>query len=189
MMVQYKPSATKAAESLRILWSRGALEASEIDFNNHVKAIAHARFVLRKILRMLDSQANAAGLLPLEHQALLQIYGADTPLPVNRVADRLDIAPALASRLITQLDQRGFVERIRDDSDKRIVAVQASRGGIEILREIDSSVHRAVDAFQETLADEAKLGALATFAFYLGLDDDPRIKALFEDISSPSGLP
>lgn len=172
---------TNEIENLRLLWGKGAHEASEIDFSNHVKAIAHARYVLRKILRMLDAQAMAAELLPLEHQTLLQIYGADAPLPVNKVADRLDIAPALASRLITQLEQRGFVERVRDLDDKRIIAVKAKRDGIEKLRQIDSSVHVAVHAFQDTLSDEAKLGALTTFAFYLGLDEDPRLQPLFSE--------
>lgn len=166
------------------VWGKGSGEASHIDFSSHVKAIAHARFVLRRILRLLDEQAVAAGLMPLEHQALLQVYAADNPLPVSRVADRLDIAPALASRLIRRLEEGGLVERVREPGDRRIIAVKASADGIERLRRIDNSVHDRVHAFQETLSDEGKLGALATFAFYLGLDADPRLAALFSETAT-----
>jgi DNA-binding MarR family transcriptional regulator len=163
---------------LLALWGKGADAASDIDFASHVKAIAHGRFVLRRILRLLDEQAIAGGLQPLQHQALLQIYGAESPLPVNRVADRLDIAPALASRLIRQLEEKGLVHRARIPGDRRVIAVHASDAGIEVLRKIDTAVHHQVNHFQRQLSDEGKLGALATFSFYLGLDSDPRLAML-----------
>lgn len=163
---------------LLALWGKGAGAASHLDFATHVKAIAHARYVLRRVLRLLDEQAVAGGLQPLQHQALLQIYGAENPLPVNKVAERLDIAPALASRLIRQLEEKKLVERVRVPGDKRVIAVQASEAGIELLRQIDASVHHRVAEFQRGLSDEGKLGALATFSFYLGLDANPRLALL-----------
>lgn len=163
---------------LLALWGKGAVASSDLDFANHVKAIAHARFVLRKILRLLDEQAIAGGLQPLQHQALLQIFGAEDPLPVNKVADRLDIAPALASRLIRQLEEKGLVHRARIPDDRRVIAVHASEAGIEVLRTIDNAVHHHVNHFQRQLTDEGKFGALATFSFYLGLDSDPRLALL-----------
>lgn len=163
---------------LLALWGKGAHAASDLDFANHVKAIAHARFVLRKILRLLDEQAIAGGLQPLQHQALLQIFGAEGPLPVNKVADRLDIAPALASRLVRQLEEKGLVHRARIPDDRRVSAVHASEAGIEVLRGIDNAVHHHVNHFQRGLSDEGKFGALATFSFYLGLDADPRLALL-----------
>ncbi|HEX3789280.1 MAG TPA: MarR family winged helix-turn-helix transcriptional regulator [Pseudonocardiaceae bacterium] len=163
---------------LRSLWGKGAGAASDLDFSSHVKAIAHGRYVLRRILRLLDEQAISAGLKPLQHQALLQIFGADNPLPVSKVAERLDIAAALASRLIHDLEEKGLVERESVSSDRRIIAVKASPAGVEMLRTIDHSVHGKVAQFQSELTEEGKFGALATFSFYLGLDSDPRISVL-----------
>jgi DNA-binding MarR family transcriptional regulator len=167
---------------LLALWGQGAGAASHLDFSKHVKAIAHARYVLRRILRLLDEQAVSGGLQPLQHQALLQIYGADSALPVSKVAERLDIAPALASRLIRQLEEKGLVERARIVGDRRVIAVKASAEGVELLRTIDESVHDRVDNFQRELSDEGKLGALATFSFYLGLDSDPRLGILLSSM-------
>lgn len=166
-----------SAELLSI-WGKGSAEASHLDFSSHVKAIAHARFVLRRILRLLDEQAVAGGLQPLQHQTLLQIHGADSPLPINKVAERLDVAPALASRMIRRLEEKGLVTRSRVSNDRRVTAVTATRKGIELLRWIDQSVHERVHDVHRRLTDEGKLGALATFAFYLGLDSDPRLALL-----------
>lgn len=166
------------SSGLLSVWGKGAEPASHLDFASHVKAIAHARYVIRRILRLLDDQAMRAGLKPLQHQALLQIYGADNPLPVNKVAERLDIAAALASRLIHDLEEKGLVERGRVSNDRRIIAVKASPEGIGVLRAIDEGVHEKVSAFHRQLSREGKLGALVTFSFYLGLDNDPRISAL-----------
>jgi DNA-binding MarR family transcriptional regulator len=163
---------------LLALWGKGAGAASDIDFSSHVKAIAHARYVLRRILRLLDEQAMNAGLKPLQHHALLQIYGADNPLPVSRVAERLAIPAALASRMIRDLEKMGFVERDRHATDRRIIAVKASEAGIEQLRQIDLAVHAKVHQFQSELTEEGKFGALSTFSFYLGLDSDPRLSLL-----------
>lgn len=168
----------ESTAELLALWGKGAGAASDLDFSSHVKAIAHARYVLRRILRLLDEQAINAGLKPLQHQALLQIYGADNPLPVNKVAERLDIPAALASRLIRDLEEMGLVERDRDSTDRRISSVKASEAGIALLRRIDQAVHGKVHQFQQELTEEGKFGALATFSFYLGLDSDPRIGLL-----------
>jgi DNA-binding MarR family transcriptional regulator len=173
-----EPTVDESTAQLLSLWGKGSSAASDLDFSSHVKAIAHARYVLRRILRLLDEQAINAGLKPLQHQALLQIYGADSPLPVSKVAERLDIAAALASRLIRDLEEKGLVQRDRGFSDRRIIAVTASEAGIELLRQIDSRVHGRVSQFQAELTEEGKFGALATFSFYLGLDADPRISLL-----------
>ncbi len=165
-------------DALLTTWARGADEAAEADFAAHVKAIAHGRYVMRRISQLLDEQAIAAGLQPLRHQALLQIYGADAPLAVSRVAERLSIAPALASRLVRELEERGLVERAKSTEDKRVSAVTATDAGVALLRAIDAEVHEQVHGFNRKLTDEGKLGALVTFASYLGLDADPRLASL-----------
>lgn len=160
------------------LEGKGAADGSHVDFGGHVKAVAHARFVLRRIMRLLDEQAVAGGLQPLHHQTLLQIYGAENPLPVNKVAERMDIAPALASRTIRRLEEKGLVERSKVSNDRRVIAVTVTDRGIELLRRIDQSVCEGVRDFHRQLTEEGKFGALATFAFYIGLDSDPRLHLL-----------
>ena len=42
------------------------------DFQRYFHGIAKARYVIRKVIRIVDEQAKKAGLDPLEHQALIQ---------------------------------------------------------------------------------------------------------------------
>lgn len=167
--------------SPRQVWAKGAGEAREADFATHVKAIAHGRYVMRHILHLLDEQAVAAGMQPLTHQTLLQVFGADEPLSVSELADRLAVAPALMSRMVRRLEEDGLAERVRSRDDKRVTRVRATPAGVERLKAIDLEVHEHVHLFHRKLSDESKLGALATFASYLGLDGDPRLSELLAD--------
>jgi DNA-binding MarR family transcriptional regulator len=134
--------------------------------------------VMRHILHILDEQAVGGGLQPLLHQALLQVYGADDPLSVSELADRLAVASALMSRMIRKLEEDGLVERVRSTDDRRVTRVRATPAGVEVLRTIDLEVHEQVHQFHRKLSEQSKLGALATFASYLGLDSDPRLREL-----------
>jgi len=141
------------------------------EFRSYVHSIAQARHVVRKVLRIVDERAKESGLEPLQHQALLQIYGTVSgDLHVNGIADRLDIAPAFASRLTKELEQRGLVSRAQSQSDRRVVTVAATPAGIELLRQIDAEVHVHVAYFQSQLSKDERLAALMIFAFYVGLD-------------------
>jgi DNA-binding MarR family transcriptional regulator len=157
----------------------GARERAADDpaFQQYFEGIAEARYVVRRVFRIVDEQARKLGLEPLEHQALIQIFGAGEPwLRVNHVAERLDIAPAFASRLIKSLEDRGLVKRTASEEDKRITLVEPTDAGREHLAQIDREVQVHVDYFQRQLRGSARVAALGIFAFYLGAT--PRIEDL-----------
>jgi DNA-binding MarR family transcriptional regulator len=152
-------------------WVKRNEGARVTEFRSYVNSIAQARHVVRKVLRIVDEQAKEAGLEPLQHQALLQIYGTvGDDLHVNGIAERLDIAPAFASRLTKELEQRGLVTRTPSQSDRRVVTVAATEEGVELLKQIDAAVHVHVAYFQNQLSLDERLAALMIFAFYVGLD-------------------
>lgn len=152
------------------------------NFRGYAFGIAQARYVIRKVLRIVDEQAKKVGLDSLQHQALIQIYGeSDTRMPVNKVAQRLDIAPAFASRLIKELEGKGLIYRQHLAEDKRVICVAATDAGIQLLREIDNAVHVHVNYFQSQLSDEDRLAALAIFAFYVGLEGDSSLAIAIRD--------
>lgn len=146
--------------------------------------ISRARYVIRKVFRIVDELAKSAGLEPLEHQALIQIFGADAPLRVNEVAQRLDIPAAFASRLVKSLDERGLVCREPSDLDRRTTLVTATEDGQRLLVDIDTQVQRRVAAFQDQLSDLDRATALGIFAFYLGAaparEHFHRLESLFQ---------
>jgi DNA-binding MarR family transcriptional regulator len=136
--------------------------------------VAEARYVIRRVFRIVDEQAKSVGLEPLEHQALIQIFGSPTTLRVIDFAERLDIAAAFASRLVKRLAEKGLVERSASTDDRRSTFVEVTDRGRELLAEIDSKVEVHVAYFQQQLSDAERAAALGIFAFYLGAS--PRLE-------------
>ena len=130
-------------------------------------SVADARYVMRKATRIVDELAKQRGLEPLEHQALIQIYGARADVLVRTVAERLDVSPTFASKLVKALAVAKLVTCHESPDDLRASLVRATAEGIRILREIDAEVRLQVNAFTRSLRPETKSAALAIFAFYV----------------------
>jgi len=131
--------------------------------------VAEARYVIRKVFRIVEDQAKKFGLDPLAHQALIQIYGsANMELQVNQVAARLDITPSFASSMVRMLVEKDLVVRRRDDNDQRVTYVAMSGSGREVMDAIDESVKFHVDYFIGQLSVEEREGALSILMFYVG---------------------
>jgi DNA-binding MarR family transcriptional regulator len=150
------------------------------DFHSYVEAIAHARFVIRRAMRIADEEARKRGVEPLQHQVLLQVYGTSEPLSIRAIADRMDIVPAFASRLVKSLEDMGYISRHAAEHDKRVSHVEATEQGVALLREIDAEVRVHVAYFQRQLSPEARLAALVTFGFYVGLSSDSTVARAIE---------
>jgi DNA-binding MarR family transcriptional regulator len=63
-------------------------------------------------------------------------------LPMSRLAEMLDVSLSAATGLIDRIEERGFVERIRVPSDRRVVLVRVTASGRQMLEEVE--VFRAV---------------------------------------------
>jgi len=139
------------------------------DKHTYFMGVAEARYVLRKVFRIVEEQAKKFGLDPLAHQALIQIYGsAEMELQVNQIASRLDITPAFSSSLVRLLVEKDLVLRKRDDRDQRVTYVAMTELGREVMDTIDENVKFHVDYFVSQLTQEEREGALSILMFYVG---------------------
>lgn len=155
-------------------------------FEAYFHGVAEARYVIRKVFRIVDEQAKKADLEPLEHQALIQIFGASRPLRVIEIAGRLDIASAFASRIAKQLEDKGLVTRSPSHEDRRSIAVEATEKGRDVLAWIDEAVEMHVTYFQRQLSQSERAAALGIFAFYVGAS---RLEELEKLIDYVKGTP
>lgn len=152
--------------------------SSDADLHAYFVAIARARSVVRRVIRMVDEQAKQFGLEPLEHQALIQVYGSeDHGVQMRDLAERLDISPPHASRLVGALEDRSLVIREGSRDDLRATIVRATRRGVELLRAIDAEVRFEVAHFQRQLRDPDRFNALWIFTFYVGMETSPETLA------------
>ena len=140
-------------------------------FRAYMQAVAHARYVFRKVHRIVDECARSHGLEPLQHQALIQINAtADGALAVGHLADRLSVAPALASRLVRQLGAQGLVLRSRSQTDGRTIHVSITAEGEDRLYAIVQGAHERVHDFRLSLAPEEREATHEIASFYVGSD-------------------
>lgn len=143
-------------------------EEGTADHAPYFHAIARARLVLRRVFRLVDDQAKQAGLDPLEHQALIQSFGAKELLRINGLAARLDIGNGLASRIVTGLVAKGLVERVAVPTDRRIALVSVTDLGRDLLVRIDEQVQAQVAELQADFSTLDRAAAMTIFAFYVG---------------------
>ena len=139
------------------------------DRHPYFHGVAEARYLLRKVFRLVEEEAGRAGIDPLAHQGLIQIYGSPQGmLRVKDVAERLDITPAFASNLVKSLAQKRYVERAADSGDNRVSWIKIAKRGRELLHRIDERVQAKVDRFTATLGEGQTEAALSILLFYAG---------------------
>ncbi len=158
-----------ATESRKIEWVDVDQRVHAYDFDHYLEHVARARYVIRKVQRIIDDCAKQQGLEPLEHQALIQIHGAaERRLPIGQLAERLDIVPTFTSRLVQQLEGQGLVSRARSEIDRRGTVVSTTEEGARRLYVIVEEVHDAMAAFRASLTLEEQHSAHEIIAFYVG---------------------
>lgn len=89
-------------------------------------------------------QARRMGLNVTDMQALrlLDVHG---PLGPTELAHRLDLRSASVTVLLDRLEAGGFIERVRDDHDRRRVTVRALPHAVELLFDTWAPIARAMD--------------------------------------------
>jgi DNA-binding MarR family transcriptional regulator len=149
---------------------RAVKAARAADRHPYFYGVAEARYVLRKVFRLVEEEAKRAGIDPLAHQALIQIYGSERgTLKVKDVAERLDITPAFASSLVKSLAAKGLIAATRDKKDSRVSWVKVTKEGRALLHRIDEQVQVHVDYFTGRLSARQTEAALSILMFYAGI--------------------
>jgi DNA-binding MarR family transcriptional regulator len=106
--------------------------------------------------RMLDIQAEY-GLKPPQFFAL---YALDEPQPMSRIADHLRCDRSAVTWITDRLEERGYVERLADERDRRVKLLALTDEGWRVREEIrgrlstpPAAIMRLTVAEQRTLRD------------------------------------
>ena len=119
------------------------------------RAIASFRAALRRFLHFSEEAARAAKISPQQHQLLLAIRGfegAGAPA-IGDLAEALQIRHHSCVGLVDRLEQHGFVRRVTGAEDARMVFVEISPPGKELLAGL-TSAHRHEHGQLHAILDE-----------------------------------
>lgn len=105
--------------------------------------LAAFRYALRRFLRFSEQAAQAAGITPQQHQALLAIKGfpGRDLVTVGELAERLQLRHHSAVGLIDRLVSERLVARTPSSRDRRQVFVKLTCQGEDVLRKL-SAAHK-----------------------------------------------
>ncbi len=73
----------------------------------------------------------------MAHLQTLWILQENGPMPMTHLADLLGVAVPNATGIVDRMEQRGLVERVRDDADRRVVIVRPTPAGELATEEVD----------------------------------------------------
>lgn len=101
------------------------------------------------------------GKLSLVHLQVLFLLDADGALPMRVLAEAMDVSQASATGIVDRMEQRGLVERQRDDADRRIVRVVITDEGRRLVALMAAERRDHLARLLEALTDD-ELNALLT---------------------------
>ena len=120
-----------------------------------VETVANTTFEVlpllrKKLLRMDVVQAEHN--MPMSQVQMLAMLGENGALSVSEISKRLGIAKPNITPLIDRLIDEGFVERRRDENDRRVVNVVIQKEGRKRLREIRASLVAGIENWGSSLS-------------------------------------
>ncbi len=98
--------------------------------------------VVRLVLRRVDSE------IPKSMAGLLKLV-AGRPMKITELAKMEGLAQPTVTEMIIQAEARGWVRRVRDDADGRVVRVVISPSGDEARRRLHGQI---IDVLSSTVA-------------------------------------
>lgn len=84
---------------------------------------------VQQLIRMNALVAASSGLVSTDLHCLHLLYRGQ-PMTTGKLGEQVGLSAGAASRMIDRLESAGFVERVRDERDRRKVTVSVTASGL-----------------------------------------------------------
>lgn len=145
---------------------------------------------LRKIIRATDLQSKrvvkACGLTIPQVMVLRAIKGLGD-VTVKRISDDVSLSQATVTTIMNRLEERQLVERIRSNTDRRIVNARLTENGNQVLQTVPPLLHESFIHRFENLDSQQQHRIFASLQQVAGMMDAESLDAApLLDIAAPS---
>jgi DNA-binding MarR family transcriptional regulator len=100
------------------------------------------------------------GAFSLVQLNVVAVLEAEGPLPMNRLADALDVSVASTTGIVDRLEERGLLTRQHATDDRRVVTVHLTERGAGIFRDLAEHRRTRLARLLGALSEEETAGLL-----------------------------
>src|SRR6266540_630261 len=100
------------------------------------------------------------GALSLIHLNVLIELEANGPMSMGALAEILEVSVASTTGIVDRMEKRGFVERLHDENDRRVVLVHPTQAGQDVFTSIEERRRQGLGKLLENLSEDELTGLL-----------------------------
>lgn len=108
--------------------------------NNKVKALINIKYTANWLSSNENEFFKPYGISPQQFNILRILRGAEKPIKVQIIKDRMIERAPNATRLMDKLCEKELIKRLPCDHDRRVVFIKISLKGLALLKAIDSTL-------------------------------------------------
>ena len=110
--------------------------------NNRIKALLNVLYTASWISNCQNDFFKSFGISPQQYNILRILNGADEPLNVQVIKDRMIERAPNATRLMDKLCAKEFIERLPCEHDRRVVKIAITKNGKNLLKSIPDNFNK-----------------------------------------------
>ncbi|GAA4807855.1 MarR family transcriptional regulator [Litoribaculum gwangyangense] len=110
--------------------------------NNRVKALLNILYTANWISSCQNEFFKSYGISPQQYNILRILNGANQPLNVQIIKNRMIERSPNATRLMDKLYAKGYIDRLPCDHDRRVVKIVITPKGKDLLESIPNSFNK-----------------------------------------------
>jgi DNA-binding MarR family transcriptional regulator len=105
--------------------------------NENVKALLNIKYTANFLDTLGNTFLKPYNISEQQYNILRILRGAKEPITMSKVKERMVQKSPNSTRLMDKLCDKGFIERVRCENDRRVVYVQINEKGLALLNEIN----------------------------------------------------
>ena len=109
--------------------------------NSKIKAFINIKYTANWLFSKENDVFKPFGISPQQFNILRILRGADEAIKVQVIKDRMIERAPNATRLMDKLYDKKLIERVRCEHDRRVVFINITAQGLELLLKIDASLN------------------------------------------------
>jgi MarR family transcriptional regulator, 2-MHQ and catechol-resistance regulon repressor len=110
--------------------------------NNRVKALLNILYTASWISASQNEFFKTYGISPQQYNILRILNGANEPLNVQIIKDRMIERSPNATRLMDKLCAKKYIDRLPCEHDRRVVKIEINKKGKELLKSIPNNFNK-----------------------------------------------